>query len=204
MVAHTPTALPTLSPEDQSLLLRYFAASEDPAALTPLGTRDSALSTSPPSLLSLYSFLSRPDIAAWVAFHREHQAHLQRQLALNQLAAVCKSSPNPIEQRRAATTLLRGLTSRSTPKSKRVPDPSPTPTPDHTTPRHPQNVRTQDSPPPSTQQHLQPSNLPDTLPNPLPAAKLRPSSPISQLLSLQGTLNPRPSRHPATLQHDSS
>ncbi len=195
MVAHTPTALPTLSSEDQTLLLRYFAASEDPAALSPLGTRDSALSTSPPSLLTLYSFLSRPDIAAWVAFHREHQAHLQKQLALNQLATVCKSSPNPIEQRRAATTLLRGLSSPSIPKSKRLPAPPPDLTPPNSSPR------TQASPDPHQQSPSDPST---PAPNPLPKATLRPSSPISRLLALQGAANPTPGRPPAAREPDSS
>lgn len=192
MVAHaTHQPLPTLSPEDQSLLLRYFAG--DLLSLTEGGGRG-VVSSSPDArptadLLSLYAFLSRPDIAAWVAFHRAEQHHAQKQLVIAQLTTVCKSSENLVEKRRAATTLLRALNSSATrPRPTTTAQPSPRPPvaakPEPPRPSHPQ-----------TQLN---SRAPGTPANHIPEPTFAPIGPVSHLLSLQGTVNPRPGSSPRT------
>jgi len=95
------TSLPTLSPEDQALLTSYFEANEDLHFLAKQpGSKD---------LLSLLQWLSRPDIAAYVHAYRTHQSHLHRNVVIQALQSVLKNTTDPIETRRAATTLLRAL-----------------------------------------------------------------------------------------------
>ncbi len=97
----SPAQLPTLPPEDQALLTSYFEANEDLHLLAKQpGSRD---------LLSLLQWLSRPDIAAYIHAYRAHQLQLHRNVVIQALQFVLKSTTDPIETRRAATTLLRAL-----------------------------------------------------------------------------------------------
>lgn len=98
-----PQPLPQLPPEDQSLLTAYFAANED---LSTLLTKDAG---TPHTLLSLLHWLSRPEIAAYIHAYRAHQTQLHRNSIITALESALKTTTDPIEIRRAATTFLRAL-----------------------------------------------------------------------------------------------
>jgi len=104
--------LPDLNPEDHALLTRYFSLNED---LTKLAAEPNR-----PDFLFLLRWLSRPEIAAYIAAYRTHQTHLHRQAVITALQTVLNTSTDQIEIRRAATTLLRALNPRPVP-SKSVP-----------------------------------------------------------------------------------
>lgn len=126
------THLPDLSTEDQIRLARFFASNEDPASLIlpPVNWRQDGGKQSdkerpiltseaepanrpaapPTSLLAAYAFLTRPDIAAWIAFHREQVARRLRNAILSALESSLARATDPIEIRRASATILRALT----------------------------------------------------------------------------------------------
>ncbi len=88
-------SLPTLTPDSRHLLTRFFALSQDPLALE-LGK----------DLLEILISLANPNLAAWVRHYHHLITARRRELALQTLESICKSSPDPIEQSRAATRLL--------------------------------------------------------------------------------------------------
>jgi hypothetical protein len=136
------TPLPDLSPEDQSRLARFFAANEDPASLilSPVEGREDGgeeadkkrpILTSeaesanrpaaqPTSLLDAYAFLTRPDIAAWIAFHREQVARRLRNAILSALESSLAKATDPVEIRRASATILRALTASPRPSTSPI------------------------------------------------------------------------------------
>jgi len=90
-----------------------------------LGTRDSALSPSPHSALGTqHSVLPPPDaydLATWtlhasiaphIAYRRAEHLEHRKQRALAELDAILSNSDSPIEKRRAATTMLRMLSTQ--------------------------------------------------------------------------------------------
>lgn len=129
--SHLAPTLTPLSPADEALFQRFIESGASLPALAeslkdrPLPTRvphltsssvppsDSPFPTpdSPPSsaptLPSLYLWSTQPHIAAWIDFH-ERQLLLADQREMRAyLKDVAKTSPNPIERRRAATTIFR-------------------------------------------------------------------------------------------------
>ncbi len=96
-----PSPLPTLSAEDQALLASYFEANED---LLLLAKKEGSK-----GLIGLLQWLSQPEIAAYLQAYRDHQSHLDRNLVIEALRSILKSTTDLIESRRAATTLLRAL-----------------------------------------------------------------------------------------------
>lgn len=93
-------ALPPLPEEDATLLTRLIELGENLYAL--------AKETQRP-VLDLFSWRSRPDIAAYLTAHRELAAHLLHQEALAALQALMRATGDPIERRRTASAILRGL-----------------------------------------------------------------------------------------------
>lgn len=93
------TPLPTLSPTDSAHLTLY---------LTEVNTHLPAFANkSGLGMIAAIEFLARPDIASYIAhFHRLRES-TQRMTALNYLREIVEVSEDPIEQRRAATALLR-------------------------------------------------------------------------------------------------
>jgi hypothetical protein len=124
-------ALPPLSALDRALLLRLLnldedyptlaaelkAQSSEPLVTTPIAAPaavsslmpDAQCLMPPPDLLSLLEWSSRPDIATWLAYYHQTQDHHSRRLAITRLESLIKTSDSQVEQRRAATTLLRAL-----------------------------------------------------------------------------------------------
>jgi|GEM_PF-6013930 len=97
IAAPLPSALPPLPPEDRALLSRFLALGQDATALAIERSED---------LFDLIMKLAERPLAAWLAHIATLTNARRRELALHTLEAVCKSSPDPIEQRRAATRLL--------------------------------------------------------------------------------------------------
>jgi len=117
-----PSQLPPLPAPDQALLARAIAVNENfPALSTETGI----------PLLDLYRWHSRPDIAAYIAAHREAVAHSRRERALAALESIVATTPDPIERRRAIITILRALNPQPTrpacPQSPRPAPPRPAP-----------------------------------------------------------------------------
>lgn len=159
--------LPHLPSEDHTLLLRYFSLNED---LTNL-----AAEPGQPDLLTLLRWLSRPDIAAYTAAYRTHQNQLHRQAVIDALRSVLTNSTDPIELRRAATTLLRALN----------PVRPPAPPRDPSLRVHPPSTRPAASP---THHHRTSSTLPPVTPSPI--HPLTPSSPPPPLTPHTPALSP--------------
>jgi len=91
-------ALNPLPPEDADLLTQLLDRSENLYTL--------AKETSRP-LLELLAWTSRPDIAAYIAYHRALVNHLRVQFALSALADIVRSTDCPLERRRAAAAIIR-------------------------------------------------------------------------------------------------
>src|SRR5690554_2146630 len=101
MAAHqAPSPLPTLSPEDEALLERYFTTGEH---LQPLADQPRR------SLPDLPPCITRPDIRAWVAAYHQAQDHASIQLARETLCHTARTADDPAHRRRAATQLLRSV-----------------------------------------------------------------------------------------------
>ncbi len=132
MVAAAP--LPTLTPEDSALFLRFINAGASLAKLadshkdnphsptSPTGPTDltspnptrpigpiSPIGPIPPSLPALYHWSTQPHIAPWIAFHQSQLDQADQREMVAHLKVLARSSENPVERRRAATTLLRAL-----------------------------------------------------------------------------------------------
>lgn len=88
----------TLSPQDRSLLDRFFALHGDLAALALESGR---------SLLDLHLWADSPEIAPLIHLHRRNTAAARREKALAALESVLQTSDDPIERRRVACALLR-------------------------------------------------------------------------------------------------
>jgi hypothetical protein len=111
--------LPALSAELRALLSRFVALGFDAHALADERNQD---------VFDLLFMLADPAAAAWLAHFEMRAAQRRRELALKALESICTSSPDPIEQRRAATRLLRDAdpanrpptppSSRSSPRSR--------------------------------------------------------------------------------------
>jgi hypothetical protein len=124
--AIVPPTLPPLAPEARSLLSRFLALGHDAAALALERNQD---------LFDIILQLADPAAAAWLAHIAALSANRRRELALQTLESICKSSADPIEQRRAAARLLAlnravdvdgpGSVSTSGRTAKRTPAPSP-------------------------------------------------------------------------------
>jgi hypothetical protein len=125
MVAQSPqpaTQLTPLSPDDEALFHRFIEAGASLSALAaslndrPIGPADPATPTDPltpspphpstPSLPSLYLWSIQPHIAPWLSFHKTQLAEDHKREMIAHLRDLAKTE-NPIERRRAATTILR-------------------------------------------------------------------------------------------------
>ncbi|MCB9844687.1 MAG: hypothetical protein H6811_01690 [Phycisphaeraceae bacterium] len=94
-------SLPDLNPADATLLARFFQARADLHAL--LKAPD------PPDLITLLSFLARPDIAPWLDHYHNLHARALRSAAHDALARLIQAGDDPIQRRLAATALLHNL-----------------------------------------------------------------------------------------------
>ncbi len=93
--------LPPLDPTDDKLLTIY---------LTEVNTHLPAFANkSGLPFTNAIAFLARPDIAQYISYFHKLRESTQRMIALNYLRELVEVSEDPIEQRRAATTLLRAL-----------------------------------------------------------------------------------------------
>ncbi|MBX3375839.1 MAG: hypothetical protein KF678_02400 [Phycisphaeraceae bacterium] len=170
--------LPHLPPSDHALLLRYLSLNED---LSQLSKEPNA-----PDILSLLLWLSRPEIAAYIAAYRTHQNQLHRQAVIDALRSVLASSTDQVEIRRAATTLLRALSHGGTPL-RGVRTPSSTPASAEGAPAHRTRGGAAPAPPSSThppharvaRTHQAPSVRPSPLSDLLAPSPLHPSTPSS-------------------------
>jgi hypothetical protein len=111
----SPSTLPTLTPQDAALLEDFLALSLDPNALAAKHNRPVA-----PLLDWAQSAAIAPYIDAYMSlFSRALQV---RQIdALKKLSELSNTSPDPIEQRRAATTVVRICQQVLHPRTNRAP-----------------------------------------------------------------------------------
>lgn len=93
----THHSLPPLPPESRHLLTRFLALGHDAAALAAERAQD---------LFDILEKLAEPAITAWLAHIAALATNRRRELALQTLESICKTSPDLTEQRRAATRLL--------------------------------------------------------------------------------------------------
>ncbi|MFO0858504.1 MAG: hypothetical protein U0640_14245 [Phycisphaerales bacterium] len=91
------SSLPTLTPESRHILTRFLALNLDPLALAADLAKD---------LIEVFSMLADESLAAWITHVQSLMTARRRELALQTLEQICKTSPDPIEQRRSATRLL--------------------------------------------------------------------------------------------------
>lgn len=105
----SPSPLPALSAELRALLSRFVALSFDAHALADERNQD---------VFDLLCMLADPAAAAWLAHFEMRAAQRRRELALKALESICTKSPDPIEQRRAATRLLRDADAVTRPPAK--------------------------------------------------------------------------------------
>lgn len=122
-------AIQGLSSQDRDWLTHYLGNGED---VTALAQRTGS------TLIELLAWLTSPAIrrvlAAWdqaVSRARERRDDADRRLAIDALKATIGASTDPIEKRRAATSILRALSTfpapRSMPRNGRAAPPRPTP-----------------------------------------------------------------------------
>jgi hypothetical protein len=90
--------LPTLAEKDLASLEFYFAENENPRAVARKANR---------RFTDILAWSTRPDIAAWLRAARIQRIQRQRDDALAELQHITNTSRDPIERRRAASTLLR-------------------------------------------------------------------------------------------------
>ena len=153
--AASPDPLPPLDPADDKLLTIY---------LTEVNTHLPAFANkSGLTFTNAIAFLARPDIARYIAYFHKLRESTQRMIALNYLRELVEVSEDPIEQRRAATTLLRALRlpplpvgggggwAPSAQPTSKPPTTSPTPTPVPSSSHH--SSLTPSSPDPSSTPH---------------------------------------------------
>ncbi len=167
-----PEHLPTLEPADDKLLTIY---------LTEVNTHLPAFANkSGLSISAAIAFLARPDIAQYISQFHKLRESTQRMIALNYLREIVEVSEDPVEQRRAATTLLRSLRLPPLPVERgggelapsarptsKPPTPPPTPTP----------VSTPHSPFPSVSSPSSSAFLPSSSPpRPSASSAVNPSS----------------------------
>ncbi len=114
----SPSTLPTLTLQDAALLEDFLALSLDPNALAAKHNRPVA-----PLLDWAQSAAIAPYIDAYMSlFSRALQV---RQIdALKKLSELSSTSPDPIEQRRAATTVVRVCQQILHPRAPRAPEPT--------------------------------------------------------------------------------
>jgi hypothetical protein len=130
-VPPAPIPLPDLSPPDRALILLYLThhslAAMEPhlAPIAPNWT-----------LAELYQWSTRRDISRWIDFHDSQLDKADRREMTDLLKSLARSSPNPIERRRAASSIIRGLTlpsrassPRTHPPHRQPPEPDPPPQP---------------------------------------------------------------------------
>lgn len=192
------TPLPDLSPDDQSRLARFFASNEDPASLLvlPGGERRGEgadterpilisgvapanhPTAQPTSLLAAYAFLTRPDIAAWIAFHREQVARRLRNAILSALESSLARATDPVEIRRASATILRALTASPRPSTSPISSVPPRPRIlSDSSPAPASPARASTGNPCPTSPPFPVESPPACPPLPYPAGPLRPSAP---------------------------
>ncbi len=108
MAAAATTPLPELSADDAALFLRFIGS----------GTLDSLAAsldktplphTTGWTLVDLYRWSTSESIAPWLAYHKSQVFDSRKTSALNHLTDLADNTQDPIERRRAATTILRAL-----------------------------------------------------------------------------------------------
>ncbi len=135
MVAHATTSpLPLLSPEDKRLLRIYFRVGQSIQALADeLISLDAINRSSPDSPLpiphsplpdefDLATWATSDQIAPHIAYRKQELADARREEALKELTSLVKHSGDALERRRAATNLLRMLSTQLT--RNRAPSPA--------------------------------------------------------------------------------
>ncbi len=137
MVAHATTSpLPLLSPEDKRLLRIYFRVGQSIQALADelisldAINRSSTDSPQPiphsplPDEFDLATWATSETIAPHINYRKQELADARREEALKELTSLVKHSDDALERRRAATTLLRMLSTQLL-RTKRDPSPPP-------------------------------------------------------------------------------
>jgi len=115
--AASPTAhgpLPTaLSPLDQALLTRLY----DRATLSDLfdSLKAEPIDGAPASRFALTEWACREDIKPWIDIHANQQRESEQREMIALLKEIARNSENQVERRRAASTILRTLSSPSSP-----------------------------------------------------------------------------------------
>ena len=126
MVAHATTSpLPQLSPEDKRLLRIYFrvgqsiqALADELISIQALHRADSPHSSlptphsPPPDEFDLATWATSDHIAPHIAYRKQELVDARREEALKELTTLVKHSGDALERRRAATTLLRMLSTQ--------------------------------------------------------------------------------------------
>ncbi len=94
---HAHNSLPTLTPESRHILTRFFALHQDPLALAADLNQD---------IIETIEVLADETILAWIAHFQTLITTRRHEFALQTLEQLCKTTQDPIEQRRTATRLL--------------------------------------------------------------------------------------------------
>lgn len=92
--------LEPIEPQDDRRLSRFIELDGDIRALA---------AETGESIPALYCWLTRPHIAAYLAFYRQLKAQHLRDAALSMLLRTAAASKDPAEQRRAAIAILRAI-----------------------------------------------------------------------------------------------
>jgi len=182
MVA-APAQLPDLSELDEVILSRLFTLDSLQDLQADLAA--SPIPGAPTTLIALYQWATRSDIHPWIEHHRSSEADRLKRRHLALLDTIAETTENPVERRRACTTILRIICARPSPRAPRTPQP-------------PQPIPVFDEPEP-------PSRPPPGPPTRLPHAASRHSAaqmPAAAPKPTPTPTTPSPAAHPTSVLPD--
>lgn len=119
----TPSSAP-LSPLDTALLTRLYETTSLPALFDSLSQR--TITGAPTSLFALTQWANQDHIKPWIDIHATQIREAEQREVIALLKDIAKTSENPVERRRAASSILRalGLGAQRPPRSPSEPRPS--------------------------------------------------------------------------------
>ena len=110
VAAPAQPALPDLPAPDEALITRLFESDSIHSLQDLFNSLKSApIEGAPSTLLNLLRWSERPDIKPWLTFYEAQQTASLKRKHLANLDKLALESENPIERRRASTTILRHL-----------------------------------------------------------------------------------------------
>jgi hypothetical protein len=117
----TPSSAP-LSPLDTALLTRLYKTTSLPALFDSLSQR--TITGAPTSLFALTQWANQDHIKPWIDIHAAQIREAEQREVIALLKDIAKTSENPVERRRAASSILRALGAQRPQRSPSEPRPS--------------------------------------------------------------------------------